>query len=120
MLLKLSLSFNLLVLKPKIIEELERLRDLELAERREKRKKAAEEEAAKKEKDQKPKEENSNTVSTQATITGGIAAAQPQTAVTQEADTPSQTRADMEVNKIPKLCLLLGDFSLVLLDWLNV
>lgn len=45
-------------LKPQLSEELEKHRDAELSERREKRKKAAEEEAAKKEKERKEKGEN--------------------------------------------------------------
>ena len=45
--------FVIAVLKPQILEELERLRDMELAERREKRRKSAEEDAAKKERDRK-------------------------------------------------------------------
>ena len=44
-------------LKPQLVEDLEKHRDSELAERKEKRKKAAEEEAAKKEKEKKEKGE---------------------------------------------------------------
>ena len=51
----------LAVLKPAIIAELEKHRDVEISERREKRKKAAEEEATKKDKDNKAKSEVNGT-----------------------------------------------------------
>lgn len=85
------------MLKPEIITELERLRDIELEERREKRKKAAEEEAAKK-KEQKSKEENSSKVSTQATVTAeDEPPSQPEPPVSLGTSTPTQPRSDMEV-----------------------